>query len=69
MDLNIKKDLVSNWFKLLQNAICNDIISLENSRVKFTTTAWKKNQIKDELIQFNCIYNKKFKKWIPLTKV
>ncbi len=48
MDLNIKKDLVSNWFKLLQNAICNDIISLENSRVKFTTTAWKKNQIKDE---------------------
>ena len=25
MDLNIKKDLASNWFKLLQNTICNDI--------------------------------------------
>ena len=48
MDLNIKKDLVSNWFKLLQNAICNDIITLENSKVKFTPTTWKKNQIKDE---------------------
>ncbi len=48
MDLNIKKDLSSNWFKLLQNAICNDIISLEGSKAKFTTTVWKKNQLKDE---------------------
>ena len=28
LDYNeIKKDLASNWFKLLQNAICDDIIN------------------------------------------
>ena len=35
MDLNIKKDLASNWFKLLQNAICDDIIKLEKNKLKF----------------------------------
>ena len=25
MDLDIKKDLTSSWFKLLQEAICKDI--------------------------------------------
>ena len=29
MDNEIKKDLASNWFKLLQNAICDDISKLE----------------------------------------
>ena len=29
MDNSIKKDLTSNWFKLLQNAICNDILEFE----------------------------------------
>ena len=31
MDVNIKKDLTSNWFKLLQNAICNDINKFEKN--------------------------------------
>ena len=31
MDNEIKKDLASNWFKLLQNAICDDISKLEKN--------------------------------------
>jgi coproporphyrinogen III oxidase len=48
MDLDIKKDLTSNWFKLLQDAICNDISVLENNKVKFKSTTWKRNQNIDE---------------------
>ena len=48
MDLNIKKDLTSNWFKLLQDAFCDDIISLEKSKKKFEITTWKRNSNKDE---------------------
>ena len=31
MDIEIKKDLASNWFKLLQNAICDDISRFEKN--------------------------------------
>ena len=48
MNLEIKKNLTSNWFKLLQNAICNDIINIENKRINFKSKVWKKNQKKDE---------------------
>jgi len=48
MDLNIKKDLASNWFQLLQDAFCNDIIDLENHKKKFFSTTWKRNLKKDE---------------------
>ena len=48
MDLDIRKDLASNWFKLIQNAICDDVIKLEKNRLKFKLTTWKKNKIKDE---------------------
>ena len=48
MNNSIKKDLTSNWFKLLQNAICNDILELENNKIKFETTSWKRNSKKDE---------------------
>ena len=48
MELNIKKDLASNWFKLLQDAFCNDINALENHKIKFNTTRWKRNSRKDE---------------------
>ena len=47
MDLDIKKDLTSNWFKLLQDAFCNDIIELENKKKKFISTTWKRNSNKD----------------------
>ncbi|MDA9598528.1 oxygen-dependent coproporphyrinogen oxidase [Candidatus Pelagibacter sp.] len=48
MDLDIKKDLASNWFKLLQDAFCNDISVLENNKIKFSSTTWKRNKNKDE---------------------
>ncbi len=48
MDIDIKKDLTSNWFKLLQNAICDDIIRLERNKFKFKSTSWKRNTKKDE---------------------
>ncbi len=48
MDLDIKKDLVSNWFKLLQDVICNDINELESHKTKFISTVWKRNHKKNE---------------------
>ena len=48
MDLDIKKDLVTNWFKLLQDAFCEDISIFENNKTEFKSTIWKKNLSKDE---------------------
>ena len=48
MDLDIRKDLSTNWFKLLQDAFCNDINILENNKIKFKSTTWKRNKYKDE---------------------
>ena len=48
MDLEIKKDLASNWFRLLQEAFCNDINALENNKIKFRSNTWKWNKYKDE---------------------
>ena len=44
MDNEIKKDLASNWFKLLQNAICNDISRLEKNKIKFKSTSWQRSK-------------------------
>ena len=48
MDLEIKKNLTSNWFKLLQDAICDDIKKLEKGKTEFKSTSWKKNLNKKE---------------------
>jgi coproporphyrinogen III oxidase len=48
MDLDIRKDLASNWFKTLQDSICHSIIELEKNKIKFKSTTWKRNQKKDE---------------------
>ena len=48
MNLEIKKDLTSNWFKTLQNSICHSINKLEQNKTKFKTTYWKKNSKKNE---------------------
>ena len=48
MDLEIKKDLTSNWFKMLQESFCNCIIKLEKNKNKFRSTDWKRNPKKDE---------------------
>ena len=48
MDLDTKKNLATNWFKTLQNAFCESIIELENSKIEFKSTTWKRNKKKDE---------------------
>ena len=48
MKIEIKKDLVSNWFKTLQEAFCDDIIKIEKNKTKFKSTNWKRNNRKDE---------------------
>ena len=48
MDLEIKKDLASNWFKTLQDAFCDDICKLEKNKLKFKSTLWKRNTKNDE---------------------
>ena len=48
MDLEIKKDLASNWFKMLQESICNNISDLEKNNIKFKSITWKRNLKKDE---------------------
>ena len=34
MNKQIKQSLARNWFKLLQEVICNDIEKLENKKIK-----------------------------------
>ena len=48
MDLEIKKDLASNWFKMLQETICNSVRDLEKNNIRFKSTTWKRNLKKDE---------------------
>ena len=48
MDLEIKKDLASNWFQMLQDSICHCINSLENNKIEFNSITWKRNLKKDE---------------------
>ena len=48
MNFEIKRDLTSNWFKMLQDSICFRINELEKNNVKFKSTIWKKNLKRDE---------------------
>jgi len=48
MNLEIRKDLASNWFKILQDSICNCISNLESNKIKFETTTWKRSLEKNE---------------------
>ena len=48
MNIEIKKDLASNWFKMLQESICNSVCDLEKNNIKFKSTTWKRNLKKDE---------------------
>ena len=48
MDLEIKKELTSNWFQTLQNAFCDDIKKIEKNKTKFSSNTWKKNKFKNE---------------------
>ena len=48
MDLEIRKNLASNWFKTLQESLCHKIYDLEKKSAKFEITSWKRNYKKDE---------------------
>ena len=48
MDLEMKKNLASNWFKILQDSICHSIQKLEKSNAIFQSKSWKRNNKKDE---------------------
>ena len=48
MDLEIKKDLTSNWFKMLQQSICHTICNLEKNKISFKSKIWQRNEKKDE---------------------
>ena len=43
MNLEIKKDLASNWFKTLQEAFCENISKIEKNKSNFKSTTWKRN--------------------------
>jgi len=47
MDIELKKKLARNWFKILQDMICYEIEKLEG-KAKFKSNNWKKNKKKDE---------------------
>ena len=48
MELEIKKNLSSNWFKMLQDSICHSVTNLEKNKIKFKSTTWQRNKKKDE---------------------
>ena len=48
MNTDIKKKLVKNWFKVLQDMICFEIEEIEKNKKKFTSSHWKRNKKKDE---------------------
>ena len=47
MKKEIKKKIVKNWFKILQDVICYDIEKIENKSSKFVTKDWKRNNKKN----------------------
>ena len=62
MDIDIKKDLTSNWFKLLQNAICDDIVKIEKNKFKFN---YMKINVTEQTTTFTCPVSKlKGQLWI-----
>ena len=48
MNLEMKKELASNWFQTLQNAICHSISEIENKNIYFKSTTWKRSSKKNE---------------------
>ena len=51
MDTSYKKDLASNWFKLLQNAICDDILKIEKNKIKFKEINTFESDLEDVFIE------------------
>ena len=48
MKEELKKKLARDWFKILQDMICLEIEKIEKNKVRFVSTNWHRNKIKDE---------------------
>ncbi len=48
MDNDIKKKLTRNWFKILQETICQEIRHLEKNSLEFISNKWDRNSLRDE---------------------
>ena len=48
MEIDIKKKLVKNWFKILQDTICFDIEEIEKKKIKFVCKDWQRSKKKNE---------------------
>ena len=48
MEINIKKKLAKNWFKVLQDTICFDIEEIEKKKIKFVCKNWQRSKKKNE---------------------
>ena len=48
MNKEIKKKITRNWFKLLQDIICDDIKKIENNKIKFKSKIWNRHPSKNE---------------------
>ena len=43
MNEKLKKKLTSNWFKILQDSICDDIEKIEGKKNIFNSNSWERN--------------------------
>ena len=48
MEIDIKKKLAKNWFKVLQDTICFDIEEIEKKKIKFVCKNWQRGKKKNE---------------------
>ena len=48
MSVEIKKKVARNWFKMLQNIICNEIEILERKKDIFKSKSWSRGNNKNE---------------------
>ena len=48
MNTEIKKKLAKNWFKVLQDVICQDIEELEGKTNLFKSKTWDRSKYKNE---------------------
>ena len=48
MDQDLKKKLAKNWFKILQDILCQNIREIEGNKTGFKNRKWKRSKNKDE---------------------
>ena len=48
MNEELKKKLAKDWFKILQDMVCLEIEKIEKNKIKFKSTNWQRNKVKDE---------------------